>query len=132
MFDCIWMAAASAVAVAAAYSSKQAQKIPEPADGYVLTSDGTNMTWEPMPNPVVTSGKCPCCGSRQFVPHRGMRICAYCRSAQDGQAIRADDSERIAFAQAMSEQNADAYREILYGMGVLRPETAVRITKSPA
>jgi hypothetical protein len=28
------------------------------------------------------AGKCPCCGSRQFVTHHDRRICSYCRSEQ--------------------------------------------------
>lgn len=28
------------------------------------------------------SAKCPCCGSREYRQHNGVRICAYCRSGE--------------------------------------------------
>lgn len=34
--------------------------------------------------PSAAEAKCPCCGSRQFQVHAARRICAYCRSEQDG------------------------------------------------
>lgn len=30
----------------------------------------------------IAPGKCPCCGSHQFVTHLARRICSYCRSEQ--------------------------------------------------
>lgn len=34
---------------------------------------------EATPKPVIRAGKCPSCGSREFVEHRGQTVCSYCR-----------------------------------------------------
>lgn len=76
------------------------------------------------------TGKCPCCGSRQFVLHQSRRICSYCRSEQDGQSV--SYSEQIAFRQSLAAQSADMYYNrlsMLYGSSALRPELAVHITQ---
>lgn len=102
-------------------------------DGYILTNDGTNIVWEamptipdPNPNPKqAVTGKCPCCGSRQFVSHQSRRICAYCRSEQDGQAVTATPNSAVAAKYEFSALHALKH---LYGYSVLRPEKLVRIT----
>jgi len=32
--------------------------------------------------PSPEAGKCACCGSREFRPHHGRSVCAYCRGNQ--------------------------------------------------
>lgn len=64
----------------------------------------------------MNTGKCPCCGSRHFVSHQSRRICAYCRSEQDGQPVQAERSVMV------SEDCG-----ITWGYQVVRPEVAVRI-----
>ncbi len=101
-------------------------------DGMILVSDGTNFTWQPMPtipdpDPVVAvTGKCPCCGSRQFVTHQSRRVCSYCRSEQDGQPV----SVQVKRGPKLEDFDFDVEAfTTYYGNAVLRPELAVRITQ---
>lgn len=55
------------------------------SEGFLLTTDGTEWIWAPMPqlpNPDGEAEKrrCDCCGSREFRQHAGVRICSYCRT----------------------------------------------------
>jgi hypothetical protein len=36
-------------------------------------------TRKPAVSPTFSKTECPCCGSREFVRHHGVKICAYCR-----------------------------------------------------
>jgi hypothetical protein len=107
----------------------------EPPDGYMLTTDGTNMSWEPIATPADISAKCPCCGSRQFVTRHARRICTYCRSEQDGEPMRetcwpekllSTLRDKIAFLKDINSQY-----DVQFGAAVLRPETVVRIKEVP-
>lgn len=72
-----WVVAANMAA--SMYSTEMERVRPN----HVLVTDGTAMSWQPMPEPAAAvSAKCPCCGSRQFVTHQSRRICSYCRSEQ--------------------------------------------------
>lgn len=102
-------------------------------DGYILVSDGTTYTWQPhptIPNPepeVSVSGKCPCCGSRQFVTHQSRRVCSYCRSEQDGQVVVQAQGRPKPKLEDF-DFDVEAFTTY-YGNAVLRPELAVRITQ---
>lgn len=61
---------------------------------------------------VKRGGKCPCCGSREYVAHAGAEICAYCRvPSGDSPTAQPNDSELSRRFQA----SKDAY--ILSALG---------------
>jgi hypothetical protein len=74
-----------------------------------------------------TSARCPCCGSRQFVTHASRRICSYCRSEQDGQAVSVQPQRKP----RLEDFDFDVEAYTKYRLSVLRPEQCVRIASEP-
>ncbi len=69
-------------AVAAAVAGLSGAHAAKQQAGKVLVSDGTSLSWESLPQPIISPSKCPSCGSRHFKQIESGRICAFCRSEQ--------------------------------------------------
>jgi hypothetical protein len=110
------MAIAAISAVAAEVSTRKKAKYNPPMLPYN----------QPAPQQA-TSARCPCCGSRQFVTHASRRICSYCRSEQDGQAVSVQPQRKP----RLEDFDFDVEAYTKYGLSVLRPEQYVRIASEP-
>lgn len=80
-------AAAMAGACALETERKRLAEFQRKADRAYFGDDQVTYDRRPIVKAAPVTGKCPCCGSREFRTHASMRVCAYCRVAVDGQVV---------------------------------------------